>query len=238
MNTFKRIESIDIIRGLVIVLMALDHTRDYFHINAFAGNYPENLESTTGILFFTRFITHFCAPVFVLLAGVSAFLYGENKTKKQLSLFLVTRGFWLIFIEIALLNFLWWFDLSFEFINLQVIWAIGVCMIILGALIHLPKKIIFVISLLILIGHNSLDNLTVNANQPFAWLWYLLHQPHGGFSLGKTYIAFTYPVLPWIGIISLGYVLGNLFSKNKNSDFRHRVLIQTGIASICLFFYT
>jgi uncharacterized membrane protein len=236
MNTFKRIESIDILRGLVMILMVLDHTRDYFHINAFAGNYPENLESTTGILFFTRFITHFCAPIFVLLAGISAFLYGENKTKKQLSFFLVTRGFWLIFIEITLLNFLWWFDFYFEFINLQVIWAIGVCMLILGVLIHLPKKIILGISLLILIGHNSLDGLTVSDNQPLAWLWHLLHQSGGGFTLGQTYVAFSYPVLPWIGIISLGYVIGNLFSKNRNSDFRKKILIKIGIASICLFF--
>ena len=144
-----RIESIDILRGLVMVIMALDHVRDYFHINAFSGNYPENLESTNIILFGTRFITHYCAPVFVFLAGTSAFLYGQNKSKGQLSKFLITRGLWLIFVEIFINNFLWWFDISFGFINLQVIWAIGICMIALGLIIYLPKRIILLLGLLI-----------------------------------------------------------------------------------------
>ena len=135
----SRIQSIDILRGLVMVIMALDHVRDYFHINALASNYPENLESTTAILFFTRFITHYCAPVFVFLAGTSAFLYGQTRSKGQLSKFLITRGLWLIFVEIFINNFLWWFDITFNFTNLQVIWAIGFSMFILGLAIHLPN---------------------------------------------------------------------------------------------------
>ena len=111
-----RIQSIDILRGIVMVIMALDHVRDYFHAGAFVSD-PSNLETTTPILFFTRFITHFCAPVFVFLAGTSAFLYGRNKTKNQLFRFLFTRGLWLIFIEITLMSFLWWFDIKFQFFN-------------------------------------------------------------------------------------------------------------------------
>jgi len=236
MSASKRIESIDILRGLVMVLMALDHTRDYFHINAFAGNYPENMTSTTGILFFTRFITHYCAPVFVFLAGTSAFLYGVNKPKKQLSLFLVTRGFWLIVVEIAILNFLWWFDITFGFINLQVIWAIGVCMLILGALIHLPKKLILGISILLIFGHNALDTITVTGKEPFSWLWYLLHQPNGGFAVGNTFVALSYPVLPWIGIMALGYAFGTLYTRNYSKKLRRKALVYTGFSATILFF--
>ena len=236
MSASKRIESIDILRGIVMILMALDHTRDYFHINAFAGNYPENMSSTNGFLFFTRFITHYCAPVFVFLAGTAAFLYGYNKPKKQLSLFLITRGLWLIFTEIAILNFLWWFDINFEFINLQVIWAIGVCMLILGLLIHLPKKLILGIALLIIFGHNALDTFTVTGKEPFSWLWHLLHQAGGGFSIGKTFISFAYPVLPWIGIMALGYVFGTIYTIDFSKELRRKILIYTGISAIVLFY--
>lgn len=175
MNTIKstRIASIDILRGLVMVLMALDHIRDYFHLNAFVSD-PTNLETTTPILFFTRFITHFCAPVFIFLAGTSAFLYGQKKTKKQLSVFLVTRGLWLIFIEIVVNNFLWWFDISYGFINLQVIWAIGLCMVLLGLLIHLPKKILIILGLLLVFGHNMFDSFTMSGQSFEAILWYIL----------------------------------------------------------------
>ena len=120
----KRIESVDLIRGLVMVIMALDHVRDYFHLNALTSNDPTNLDTTTPELFFTRFITHFCAPVFVFLAGTSAYLYVEKRATSLLFKFLLTRGIWLVFVEIVIMNFLWWFDISYGFINLQVIWAI------------------------------------------------------------------------------------------------------------------
>jgi uncharacterized membrane protein len=119
-----RIESIDLLRGVVMVLMALDHTRSYFHTGSFIYD-PTNLVTTTPILFFTRFITHFCAPVFVFLAGASAFLYGSKKTKSELFKFLFSRGIWLILLELVLNDFLWFFDVRFEFIHLQVIWANG-----------------------------------------------------------------------------------------------------------------
>ena len=171
----KRIESIDILRGLVMVIMALDHVRDYFHINAFYGNNPENLETTNILLFGTRFITHYCASVFVFLAGTSAFLYGQNKTKGELSKFLITRGLWLVFVEIAINNFLWWFDFSYGFVQLQVIWAIGVCMFILGVIIYLPKRLILLLGLLILFGHNTLDGIVKEGDSFGSLLWYMLH---------------------------------------------------------------
>lgn len=170
-----RIESIDLLRGVVMVIMALDHVRDYFHINALYLNDPTNLETTTPILFFTRFITHYCAPTFVFLAGTSAYLYGRNKTKKELFKFLFSRGLWLIFVEIVIMNLIWWFDFSYDFINLQVIWAIGLAMIFLSLLIYLPKKAILAIGLLLVFGHNLLDGITFQGKDPVSILWYILH---------------------------------------------------------------
>ena len=153
-----RIESIDILRGLVMVIMALDHTRDFFYYGSFF-NSPTNLKTTTGFLFFTRFITHYCAPVFIFLAGTSAFLYGVKKTKIELFKFLFTRGLWLVFLEITLNNFLWKFDITYSRIVLQVIWAIGLSMIALSFLIFLSKKTILIIGAIIVFSHNLLDNI-------------------------------------------------------------------------------
>ena len=231
-----RIESIDILRGLVMVIMALDHVRDYFHINAFTNNYPENMETTNILLFGTRFISHYCAPVFIFLAGTSAFLYGQNKTKYQLSKFLITRGLWLIFVEIFINNFLWWFDVSFGFTNLQVIWAIGVCMIILGLLIHLPKAFIFILGILIVFGHNTLDGIVKEGDSAEALFWYFLHQSNGfSFAEGK-FLWFSYPILPWVGVMLLGYCFGELYSKGKSLELRKKWLLFVGISSIVLFF--
>ena len=134
-----RIESIDILRGVVMVIMALDHVRDYFHYGSFFVD-PTNLETTTPFLFFTRFITHYCAPVFIFLAGTSAFLYGSKKPKPILFKFLFTRGLWLILLEIVLNNLIWWFDLSYSFIAVQGIWAIGLSMVVLSLLIYILRK--------------------------------------------------------------------------------------------------
>ena len=135
----NRIESIDILRGVVMVIMALDHVRDYFYYGSFFND-PTNLETTTPSLFFTRFITHYCAPVFVFLAGTSAFLYGRKKSKPELFKFLLTRGLWLILLEIVVNNLIWKFDLTYSRIILQVIWAIGFSMIALSFLIFISQK--------------------------------------------------------------------------------------------------
>ncbi len=230
-----RIQSIDILRGLVMVIMALDHVRDYYHINAFAGNFPENMETTNLFLFGTRFITHYCAPVFVFLAGTSAYLYGQNKTKYQVSKFLITRGLWLVFVEIAINNTLWWFDPKFEFFNLQVIWAIGFCMIILGLLIYVPKRIILVLGLLIVFGHNLLDSMTTTGQNFIDLLWYFTHQSTMVIISGKM-ISFQYPILPWIGVMSLGYVFGEFYKKGSSLEQRKKWLLRIGIICLVLFF--
>ncbi|MEM7087466.1 MAG: heparan-alpha-glucosaminide N-acetyltransferase domain-containing protein [Bacteroidota bacterium] len=235
MNAIKshRIESIDLLRGIVMVIMALDHVRDYFHAGAFVSN-PTNMETTTVILFFTRFITHYCAPVFIFLAGTSAFLYGIKKTKAALFKFLMTRGLWLIVLELTVMSFLWWFDLSFSFFNFQVIWAIGLCMIFLSLLIYLPKKVLLVFGLLLIFGHNLLDGITMEGTGPLAILWYIFHQS-SFVQIGDTWFSFLYPVLPWIGVICLGYVFGTLYTKNFNIVLRKKWLSGLGFGAIGLF---
>src|SRR5512138_3367348 len=141
----RRIESIDFLRGIVIILMALDHVRMYFARGTWYAE-PTNLATTTALLFFTRWITHFCAPVFVFLAGTSIFLYGMKKTSNRgIAWFLFTRGFWLVFVELVIVNFAWTFDITYSFQILQVIWAIGVSMIVLSTLVFLPKSLILAI---------------------------------------------------------------------------------------------
>ena len=148
----SRIDSIDILRGLVMVIMALDHVRDFFHRAIVEGSGdvatgPTDLDHTTPALFFTRWITHFCAPIFMLLAGTSAYLIGQKKSKKELSVFLIKRGLWLVFLELVVVNFGWNFNLTFPMLFFITIWALGISMIILAAFIHLPKKFILVIVL-------------------------------------------------------------------------------------------
>src|SRR6476469_1924015 len=140
-KTSYRIDSIDLLRGLIMIIMALDHTRDFIHKDAMTGN-PLDLSTTTPILFFTRWITHFCAPVFVFLAGTSAWFQSLRKDTKELSLFLIKRGLWLILVEITLISFSFSFDVTFSFIGLQTIWAIGISMVILGLVTWLPFQAI------------------------------------------------------------------------------------------------
>ncbi|MCA0933410.1 heparan-alpha-glucosaminide N-acetyltransferase domain-containing protein [Lutimonas saemankumensis] len=230
----SRIESIDILRGLVMVLMALDHVRDYFHLGAIVSD-PLDLETTTPLLFLTRYITHFCAPVFVFLTGTSASLYGQSRSKKQLSRFLFTRGLWLIFVEIVIMNFLWWFDPEYSFINLQVIWAIGLCMIFLSVLIYLPYKWLLILALVIVFGHNSLDSISTSGYSFTSILWYIFHQQQF-LPVGESrMIGFFYPVLPWIGVMALGYNFGFLYRKGFDPVIRKRYLIFLGISTITLF---
>src|SRR6188768_4456471 len=157
-----RIQSIDILRGLVMVIMALDHVRDFFYKAdlgkaADAAMDPTNMQTTYPSLFFTRWITHFCAPIFVFLAGTSVYLMCQRKSKKEVSLFLIKRGFWLVFVELIIITFGWTFNPFFNVLIMQVIWAIGISMILMGILVLLPYKIIFAIGLLIVAGHNLTD---------------------------------------------------------------------------------
>lgn len=231
----NRIESIDILRGVVMVIMALDHVRDFFHFGAFSSD-PTNLDTTTPFIFFTRFITHYCAPVFVFLAGTSSFLYGTRKTKPELFKFLLTRGLWLILLEIVLNNLIWAFDFTYSFIVLQVIWAIGLSMVFLSFLIYLPKRIILVIGILLVAGHNVLDSEIMQGTSFKSIIWYILHQQQF-ISINPTrMVVFAYPIIPWIGLMALGFCFGSFYQKNFNISTRKKWLLILGISSIALFF--
>jgi uncharacterized membrane protein len=232
----NRIESIDVLRGVVMVIMALDHVRDYFHYGSFFVN-PTNLETTTPILFFTRFITHYCAPVFVFLAGTSAFLYGSKKTKPELFNFLFSRGIWLIFLEVVVNNLIWTFDFTFSLNIFQVIWAIGFSMVCLSFLIYLPKKAILVIGILLIAGHNALDGIVMEGQSLQDIVWYVLHQEQILNINPNHIVIIKYPLLPWIGLMALGYLFGTLYQKDFNSTVRKAWLLNLGLGAIGLFLF-
>ena len=224
-----RIESIDILRGLVMILMALDHTRDFFGAG---GMTPRDINDPS--LFMTRWITHFCAPLFVLLAGVSAYLYGERgRTAGEVSRFLLIRGFWLMLIEFTLVRLGWTFDAGPGLFFTQVIWVLGASMIVLAGLIHLPRWAILAVALAMIFGHNTLDGVQAESFGSASWMWNLLHQPRlfelGG---GNMYYA-VYPLIPWAGVMAAGYLLGALYRDKAAS--RRRWLVILGSLSIILF---
>src|SRR5215475_6188166 len=172
-----RIQSVDLLRGIVMVIMALDHIRDFFHAGAFQFS-PEDLTRTSGILFFTRWITHFCAPTFVFLAGVSVDLSSSKRRgKAAVARHLVSRGIWLIFLEWFVLQLLWTFNFRYEFVLLQVIWAIGCSMLVLAALIWLPRRIIAAFAIAMILLHNALDGVQPAQFGHLEWLWKVLHVP-------------------------------------------------------------
>jgi uncharacterized membrane protein len=241
----KRIDSIDLLRGIVMVIMMLDHTRDFVH-NAALQFDPTDLSRTNVALFFTRWITHFCAPVFVFLAGTSVyFQFARGKSKGRLSRFLVTRGLWLIVLELTVVKLGIAFNPDYRILGfLQVIWVIGVSMIVLAALIHLPKSVIAAFGLLMIALHNLLDGIRVVGWQgpgtPVpgvgAKLWILLHQPLQGFPVfgfPSPVAIVLYPLIPWVGVMAVGYVFGVLYQMDAQR--RKRLLVIIGCSAMFLF---
>lgn len=233
--TKNRIESIDILRGVIMVIMALDHVRDYFHFGSFLGANPSAIETTTPLLFFTRFITHYCAPIFVFLAGTSAFLFGCTKSKSILFKFLFTRGLWLIFLEMFVNTFIWTFNINYSFIIFQVIWAIGFSMICVSFLIFLPKRVLLILGILLVAGHNALDSIVVQGDSVQSIVWYVLHQ-ESVLVYDSVTIILKYPVIPWIGLMVLGYLFGGFYQKNFKAPLRRKWLLRLGLGLIALFF--
>jgi len=216
-----------------MIIMALDHTRDYFHADAFIFD-PLDLQKTTVLLYFTRWITHFCAPIFVLLAGTSAFLSGQRKTKKQLSGFLIKRGIWLIILEQTVVNFGWFFNIHFNFFIFGVIWVLGICMIILAGLVFLPRTWILCIGMIMVFGHNLLDPIHFPDNNFSGFIWGALHD-RKLFTIGQIHINESYHIIPWAGVMALGYCLGSLFTREFDPARRKKILLQLGAACLLLF---
>lgn len=229
----NRIRSVDFLRGLVMIIMALDHTRDFFHVQSLTND-PLNLATSTPVLFLTRWITHFCAPVFVFLSGTSVYLQAARKSKKELSSFLIKRGVWLILVEILVINLIFSFDIFYTMIGLQVIWAIGISMVILGLLIWLPFEAILAIGLIIVAGHNLLDFYEKANPGPYNAGYNLLH--HFGFHslVGNKKLLILYPFLPWTGLMLMGYCLGKIL-RNPDEEYRKKFLLRAGFTVIVLF---
>jgi uncharacterized membrane protein len=218
-----RIASVDILRGLVMVIMALDHTRDFFTSTGFS---PRDV--TDPPLFLTRWVTHFCAPTFILLAGLSAFLNGRGKSLQELSRFLLVRGLWLILLDVTLIKFGWRFEIDLYRVSAGVIFVIGVSMVALSAMIWLPRWVIASLALVILAGHNLLDTVRAEELGDASSAWHFLHEP-GLVPLGDSATLYIlYPLIPWVGVMAGGYSLGPVMQLEKSE--RQRILFRLGAA--------
>lgn len=233
-TTRTRILAIDALRGLVMLFMLVDHVRETFYLHLQVTD-PVDATTTDPGLFFTRLLSTFCAPTFVALTGLSAFLYGQSHTKAEVSEFLFKRGLFLLLLEVTVVGFAWPTQpLGFPPQNfwLQVIWAIGISMIALAALIHLPRWAQFAVGLAIVCLHNFLDPIVLTPESPWYPAWAGIHQRAvielGGGFMAKT----TYPVLPWIGLIVLGYAAGPWFARGTEPTERIHRLVMIGTSLV------
>ena len=228
-----RLTAVDALRGAVMVIMALDHVRDFVHVGAMSFP-PEDLSRTTAALFFTRWITHVCAPGFMLLAGMSAaFRLDRDGSKASLSWFLLTRGLWLVVLEFTAMRLAMNFTFEVRYpLILLVLWALGVSMIALAALIHLPRRVLAILSVAVLALHNTLDGVQPSQFGAFASVWQILHQ-QGVFVLSGMPIVVAYPVLPWIAVMAAGYCFAPVLKLAPER--RQRVLMRTGLLLMALF---
>ena len=218
-----RIASVDILRGLVMAIMALDHTRIFFTDTGFN---PRDV--TEPALFLTRWVTHICASTFIFLAGLSAFLYGRGKKTLDLSRFLLIRGVWLILIDVTLIKFGWRFDLDVFRMTGGIIFAIGGSMIALAALVWLPRWAVAGLTLIIITGHNLFDTMRADELGGASWAWHILHEPGRVYFSDQASVYVLYPLIPWIGVMAAGYLLGPVMQ--LEACLRQRVLFQLGVA--------
>jgi uncharacterized membrane protein len=228
-----RIDSVDILRGLVMVIMALDHTRDYFSNARFD---PLDLAHTNAALYFTRWITHFCAPVFVFLAGTGAYLsLSRGRSRRDLSRFLWSRGLWLVLVEVTAVSFGWSFDPGFHDIVLQVIWAIGWSMFVLAFLVRLPTAAVGAFGVVMIASHNLLDGIPAERFGSFDWLWDILHVSRWTpiAQAGTHSFTLVYPLIPWVGVMAAGYAFGTVFS--LPAERRRRTLLLLGASLTAAF---
>jgi len=229
-----RLASIDALRGLVMLFMLVDHVRETLYLHMQVGD-PVDAQTVAPGLFFTRLLSTICAPAFVALTGLSAFLYGQSHSKYETSIFLLKRGFFLIFLELTFVGFAWSAQFPPQTFWLQVIWCIGISMIALAGLLHLPRAWIFALAVVIIAGHNLLDGIHFAPGGVLHAVWAILHERTvidlGGGMIAKT----TYPVLAWIGVILLGYALGPWFARDMDPSVRMKRLLRAGIGMLAAF---
>ena len=226
-----RIESVDVVRGVIMILMALDHTRDYFGDVAAS---PTNLATASAGLFMTRWITHLCAPVFFLLTGTGAYLARRRFSTAELSRFLVTRGLWLIFLELVAFRFIMQFNFDYQVTVLTVLWALGWAMIVLSALVWLPASVVTTIGALVVVTHNLLDPVSAQTLGSLAPIWTALHGPGVLFTDGRHMVFAAYPLIPWVGVTAVGYGLGQVYAWDGAR--RLAFLLKLGLALTAAFF--
>lgn len=230
-----RLQSIDALRGLIILFMLLDHVRETFLLHLQVSD-PMDVTTTPPELFFSRTLAHLCAPLFIFLTGLSAYLYGERYGASEVSGFLFKRGLFLIALEVTLVNFAWTFQFPPTTVYLQVIWAIGLSMVALAILAKLPRPALVVIGVVIIAGHNLLDTLHFTQESAMYVPWAILHDrgwlvPWDGLRLRTSY-----PLLPWIGVIALGYAAGPWFASGADARKRQNRLVLAGLGLLVLFF--
>lgn len=228
----QRLQSIDALRGLVILFMLLDHVRETFFLHRQVSD-PMAIDTTEPSLFISRTLAHLCAPVFVLLTGLSAWLYGEkHQGRGDVSAFLFKRGLFLVALEFTLVNFAWTFQLPPSVIYLQVIWAIGISMIALSLLVWLPRAALLTLGAVIVAGHNLLDGLHFGVESALHVPWAILHD-RGWLAFSDTLrLRTSYPVLPWIGVIALGFGLGPWFARGSEAGERQHRLLLAGLVAL------
>lgn len=231
----QRLLSIDMLRGLVIMIMLLDHVRETFYLHHQMSD-PVDVSQVEPGLFFSRVLAHICAPVFVFLTGLSAFLYGQKYQSKYMAAnFLLKRGIFLIILELTLVNFAWTFQFPPTTLYLQVIWAIGISMIALAGLLYLPRGLLFVVGMVIILGHNLLDGIHVQSSSGWYIPWAIIHEK-SWIEIGENLrVRTTYPVLPWIGVIAIGYTFGPWFTKTTAVAVRQYRLKLIGWGAIVFF---
>ena len=229
-----RIEVIDVMRGLVMVVMLLDHVRETFYVHKQVSD-PMDVATTEPSLFFSRLAAHFCAPMFVFLTGMGAWLYANPSSgPRSPTGFLVKRGLLLIFLELTLVTFAWNGKLPPPTIWLQVIWVIGLCMIILGLVHRLPRRLLAALAALLVFGHNALSGFHLQPGEHGYVLWTILHDRGYLIADGPTQLKVSYPLLPWIGVIVFGWLAGPLYARTMDPARRDRILTLAGIACLAL----
>jgi uncharacterized membrane protein len=225
--TLPRLNSVDLLRGVVMIIMALDHVREFMTNLRFQ---PEDLSHTYPSLFFTRFITHFCAPTFFFLAGTGGFLaVARGKTVSEISRFYWTRGLWLIVLEWAVMSNAWTFDRPQPLA--VVIWALGCCMVVMALLVHLPLRWIAAFGIVMIAGHNLLDGVQAASLGPLGGLWSILHAP-GLVPIFGFNLWIRYPLIPWMGVMACGYAMGAVLMRPD----RQKLTLRIGVALLLAFF--